>query len=265
MKTGVILFTAFIMAGLLIAGPVNPADSKEWTFTVLYDNYIHKEGTKADWGFACLIEGGEKTVLLDTGTNPEILMHNIRMMNVNLQSIDAVVITHDHGDHTGGLGEVLKANPRVELYLPVSFAPKYARQVNSAETRVIAVEKPMDICPGMMTTGEMGTSIKEQSLILDSDRGLVIVTGCSHQGIVNILKRAKEVRDRPLYLVFGGFHLMQHTDDQVGDIIAEFKTMGVEKCGATHCTGDRQIALFKDAFADHYVPIGTGRILKIGR
>jgi 7,8-dihydropterin-6-yl-methyl-4-(beta-D-ribofuranosyl)aminobenzene 5'-phosphate synthase len=109
----------------------------------------------------------------------------------------------------------------------------------------------------------MGDQIKEQSLILNMSQGLVIVTGCSHQGIVNILKKAKEMFDREILLVFGGFHLMQHSDDQINDIIQSFREIGVQKCGATHCTGDRQITLFQEAYDDDYVPIGTGRIIRI--
>jgi 7,8-dihydropterin-6-yl-methyl-4-(beta-D-ribofuranosyl)aminobenzene 5'-phosphate synthase len=236
---------------------------KDLKFTILYDNYVYKEGTKADWGFSCLVEGPEKTILFDTGTKPAILLHNIEEMNVDLNKIDAVVISHDHGDHTGGLLTVLKINPHVSVYLPVSFASKYEQKVDKDKTRVIAVNESIKICKDVYSTGEMGTEIKEQSLILDTPKGLIIVTGCSHQGIVNILKKAKDVLDKDIYMVFGGFHLMRNSEEQVKDIIKIFKEMGVQKCGATHCTGDRQIELFKKAYGDNYVPIGTGNILKI--
>jgi len=128
---------------------------------------------------------------------------------------------------------------------------------------MIAVSKPIEICQGVYSTGEMGQEIKEQSLILDTPKGLIIVTGCSHQGIVNILEKAKKILDKDIYMVFGGFHLMRHSDEQVEEIISVFKKLGVQKCGATHCTGDRQIELFKKAYGDNYVPIGTGNILTI--
>ena len=111
----------------------------------------------------------------------------------------------------------------------------------------------------------MGVQIKEQSLIINADKGLIIVTGCSHQGIVEILRRAKELFDRPIHLVFGGFHLGAKSDAELQEIIRHFKELGVERCGATHCTGDRAIELFKEAFGDHYVPMGTGRILEVNK
>jgi 7,8-dihydropterin-6-yl-methyl-4-(beta-D-ribofuranosyl)aminobenzene 5'-phosphate synthase len=80
---------------------------------------------------------------------------------------------------------------------------------------------------------------------------------------VSILRRAKEILDKPIYLVFGGFHLGNKSDTEMQEIIAAFKELKVEKCGATHCTGDAQIAMFKKAFGENYVPMGTGRIIEV--
>ena len=231
--------------------------------TVLYDNYIAAEGTKAEWGFSCLIEGTEKTILFDTGGDAEVLMHNIDFLNVDLKAVDQIVISHNHWDHTGGLASVLQKNPNPPVYVPYSFPFDFVRQVEQAEGKVIPVKDPIEICENVYLTGQMGDQIKEQSLIIDTNEGSVIVTGCSHQGIVNILKKTREILNKDILLVFGGFHLMQHSDQQVNDIIQSFRELGVKKCGATHCTGDRQIDLFKKAFSDDYVTIGTGRIIRI--
>jgi 7,8-dihydropterin-6-yl-methyl-4-(beta-D-ribofuranosyl)aminobenzene 5'-phosphate synthase len=232
-------------------------------FTILYDNYLFKEGTKPDWGFSCLIEGTEKTILFDTGTQPGILMHNVKEMKVDLKKIDQIVISHDHGDHTGGLYDVLNVNPDVTVYLPVSFPDDFVRGVEHHNARVKSVDNPVEICKDVFLTGEMGGRIREQSLVLNTQKGLVIVTGCSHQGIVNILERAKEIVDRPIYLVFGGFHLGGTPDSTLRKIIQSFEEMGVKKCGATHCTGDRAIDLFKEAFGENYMPMGTGKVFVV--
>ena len=92
---------------------------------------------------------------------------------------------------------------------------------------------------------------------------MIIVTGCAHQGIVKILKKAKEIRNKDIYLVFGGFHLLRHSEAQLKEIIQSFKSLGVQKCGATHCTGDDAIRLFKVAFGENDVPMGTGKVLTI--
>jgi 7,8-dihydropterin-6-yl-methyl-4-(beta-D-ribofuranosyl)aminobenzene 5'-phosphate synthase len=206
-----------------------------------------------------LIEGTEKTILFDTGTQPQILMHNIDTLGIDLKKVEQVVISHDHGDHTGGLPAVLERNPKVTVFFPVSFPAEFWRRVEGLKAEFRTVDKPVEICRGVYLTGEMGDEIKEQSLVVDTAQGLIIVTGCSHQGIVNILKRAREIRDEPIRLVFGGFHLGRKSDAEMQEIIAGFKSLGVEKCGATHCTGDAQIALFKKAFGENYVPMG-GRL-----
>jgi 7,8-dihydropterin-6-yl-methyl-4-(beta-D-ribofuranosyl)aminobenzene 5'-phosphate synthase len=231
-------------------------------FTVLYDNYLHQEGTKPDWGFSCLIEGAEKTILFDTGTDPHILKHNIDALKVDLKKVDLVVLSHDHGDHVGGMPAVLAIKPDVTVYYPVSFPAEIGEKARAAGARTLTVDKPVEICQHVHVTGEMGDRIKETSLVLDTPGGLVVVTGCSHPGIVGILERAREIVDKPIQLVFGGFHLGDMPDAQVQKIIADLKRLGVERCGATHCTGDRPIALFKAAFGDKYVPVGTGRVIE---
>jgi 7,8-dihydropterin-6-yl-methyl-4-(beta-D-ribofuranosyl)aminobenzene 5'-phosphate synthase len=232
-------------------------------FTILYDNYVGREGTRADWGFSCLIEGAEKTILFDTGTKPEVLRHNLEALGVDLRKVGLVVLSHAHEDHTGGLPEVLARNSRVEVLFPVSFGADFAARVAQAGATTRTVDKPVEICRNVFLTGEMGDRIKEMSLVLDTPGGLVVVTGCSHPGIVDILKRAREIRDKPIGLVCGGFHLGNMPDAEVGTIIAAFKELGVERCGATHCTGDRAIALFKAAFGDRYQPVGTGRVIEV--
>ncbi len=232
-------------------------------FTILYDNYVFQKDTKSDWGFSCLVEGMEKTILFDTGTKSEILFHNIDQLKVDLDKVEQVVISHIHYDHTGGLAAVLDKNHDVRVYLPLSFPYEFIRRVENKRAQVISVHEPVKICRHVYSTGEMGDRIKEQSLIINTNKGLIIVTGCSHQGIVNILKRAKDLFDREIYLVFGGFHLGAKSDEELKEIIKSFKEIGVLKCGATHCTGDRAIELFKEAYGEKYIPMGTGKVLEI--
>ena len=107
----------------------------------------------------------------------------------------------------------------------------------------------------------MGGDIKEQSLVLRTGDGLVVITGCSHPGIVEILERAQQILDEKIFMVLGGFHLLRHSDEEMVAIIEQFKQLGVEKCGPTHCTGDRQIAAFQDAYGENFVTMGAGRVL----
>ena len=231
--------------------------------TILYDNYIFTDDTKSDWGFACLIEGAKKTILFDTGTKSDILWYNVEKLNTNLSKVEQIVISHNHGDHTGGLQSVLEKNPDVTVFFPASTAQEITDMIEGTGAKVIVVDQSREICNDVYLTGEMGDQIKEQSLILDTPKGLVIITGCAHQGIVSILKKAKAILNKDIYLVFGGFHLMGHSDEQMNEIIQEFKNLGVKKCGATHCTGDKAFAMFKQAYGENYEQMGVGKVIEI--
>ncbi len=259
------LWTLLISLAVFSAGIFNAAASQESAdsikITILYDNYVHIEGTKADWGFSCLIQGIEKTILFDAGTQPDILWHNIETLGVDISQVDAIVISHNHGDHTGGLPSVLEKLPRaVPVYAPSSYL---GDAVESKTGQVKRQLEPSEICENVFLTGEMGDAIKEQALILEGKQETVLVTGCAHPGIVSIIKQAKSVMNRNIDFAFGGFHLMSTPENQVHRIIEQFKQLGVTRCGATHCTGPKAIDLFKNAYGDDYVPMGVGRVITI--
>jgi len=233
------------------------------TLTVVYDNYTLTNGTKADWGFSCLIEDMDRTVLFDTGTRGDILLGNMGILGVDPASVDAVVLSHIHRDHIGGLDAVLNRRPDISVYFGDSFPAAVDHHVSERGARPIRVRGPVEICPRVFSTGEIEGPPPEQSLILDTEQGLIIVTGCSHPGIVTILKRVKELFDRDIYFVCGGFHLIGASETAVRQIVASFKTMGVKKCGPTHCTGDRAIALFRETYGKDCIPMGVGQVIRI--
>ncbi|MBN2000121.1 MBL fold metallo-hydrolase [candidate division KSB1 bacterium] len=264
------LFFSILIAGdQLIEEKTHVIDEKTLpisnpiTLTILYDNYIFLENTRADWGFSCLVEGTEKTILFDTGTKPEILWHNINLLKKDMKNIDIIVLSHDHLDHTGGLWSVLEKNSHVTVFIPAVFPQEFFDKVKKTGAQVVKVTDSVNICNGVYTTGQMGTDIPEQGLILYTLKGVVLITGCSHPGIVRMLEHTKEITQKDIYLSLGGYHLMRHSDEQVEKIIKKFQNMGVFNCGATHCTGDRVIDMFKKAYGDHYVEMGAGRVIQI--
>jgi 7,8-dihydropterin-6-yl-methyl-4-(beta-D-ribofuranosyl)aminobenzene 5'-phosphate synthase len=236
-------------------------ESEEIKVTILYDNYEFAPGARTDWGFSCLIQGTEKTILFDAGTQPEIFYHNVETIGADLSDVDLVVISHEHGDHTGALPRLFKERPNLTVYHPVSFSDEFVSSVKRGNATPVPVTQPVEICKNVYSTGEMGTEIKEQSLILKTGEGLVVITGCSHPGIVEILERTKQILDEDIYMAFGGLHLMNHSDEAVHQIIQRVKELGVKKSGAMHCTGDRQIELFKRAFGENFVTMGVGKVV----
>ena len=105
--------------------------------------------------------------------------------------------------------------------------------------------------------------VREQSLVFDSENGAVVMTGCAHPGIVNIVRKSAEIAGKKVTFCFGGFHLMQKSRAEVAGIIGEFDKMGIIRCGATHCTGDEQIAWFREYYGDNYQPMGVGQVIEI--
>jgi len=260
MEKELVLVMSLILLAIVFPACAEAGDGKI-TVTILYDNNAFTPGTQADWGYSCLIEGTEKTILFDAGTKPEVFFHNVEALDVDLTKVDLVVISHEHGDHTGALAQVLEQNHGLTVYHPVSFSDQFVSSVKQAGATSIPVTEPVEIIDDVYLTGEMGGDIKEQSLILRTGDGPVVITGCSHPGIVEILEMAKQILDEEIFMVFGGFHLLRHSDDEMVEIIERFKQLGVEKCGAMHCTGDQQIAAFQDAYGENFVAMGAGRVL----
>lgn len=256
------LILAFIPPGRgLYPAPMTP-ESGSIKVTILYDNYSALEGTKTDWGFSCLVEGADKTILFDTGTQGDILWHNIKALNVDIDKVDLIVISHLHGDHTGGLASVLEKNPRVTVYLPASAPEAFVQSIQKAGASVERAKDPQEISKNVYLTGEMRDRANEQSLFLETGQGVVIMTGCAHPGIVSIIKKAMEIIPKKPYAVFGGFHLGDRSNEEILAIIQEFRKSGVSKCGPTHCSGDQAIKLFKQEYGPDFLTLGTGRILE---
>jgi 7,8-dihydropterin-6-yl-methyl-4-(beta-D-ribofuranosyl)aminobenzene 5'-phosphate synthase len=238
-------------------------DINNLTITVIYDNNPYKEALETSWGFSCLITGTEKTILFDTGADGKLLLGNMEKLAIAADSIDTVVLSHIHGDHTGGLPAFLENNPQVTLYLPKSFPEGFKNDIRKYKANLIEVEQSLKICEDVYSTGQLGIWIKEQSLIIRTDKGLVIITGCAHPGIVKIVNTTKELLKDDVLLVMGGFHLEWASAGKIEKIISTFKQLGVRYVGPCHCSGDKARTLFEKHFGENYINIGAGKVITI--
>jgi len=231
--------------------------------TVVYDNNAFDENLKADWGFSCLIRGLEKSVLFDSGTNGKILLSNMEKLGIHPGEIDTVFLSHEHKDHTGGLEALLNLNSSVEVWLPNFFSSSFKNKIKNKGSTVREVTNFQEICEGAYTSGIIEGWIKEQSLILNTGKGLILITGCAHPRIVKIIDRVKELLKKNIHMVFGGFHMGAYNENEINEIIGQFQDSRVEKVGPCHCTGDEARRLFAEEYKDDFIEIGVGKVIKV--
>ena len=232
------------------------------TITIVYDNHSYKQGLETGWGFSCLVGGLEKSILLDTGPGGSLLV-NMEKLAIEPQSIDTVVLSHIHPDHTGGLESFLGKNPEVTVYLPKSFPERFKDNVQAQGAKVMEVEEPIEICANVWSTGQHGKWIKEQSLVIKTDKGLVVISGCSHPGIVNIVNAAKDLLKDDILLIMGGFHLEGAGKGKIEKVISVFKHLQVRYVGLCHGSGDKARSMFEEYFGRKYIKPGAGKVITI--
>lgn len=241
----------------------SPTPTEGLTLTILYDNNECDERLKAAWGFSCLVERGDLALLFDTSGDADTLLSNMATLGLDPADVDIVVLSHIHGDHAGGLGGIVAVNEETTVYLPRSFPASFKEQA-AAQARVVEVHEPMEIAEGIYTTGELGTGIIEQALVLVTRQGSVVVTGCAHPGIVSIVAKAKEITGKEVYLVMGGFHLSGASEAAIEGIVEDFRKLGVQKVAPCHCAGDLARSMFEREYGEDFIRVGVGSILQVG-
>ena len=232
------------------------------TITIVYDNNAYDQRLKSAWGFSALVEYHDHTLLFDTGGDGFMLMENLRILETDPTQIESVVLSHAHGDHTGGLNSLLETGARPTVYLLSSFPSSFKRQVEGI-TQVVEVLPGQSIVEGILTTGEMARNIPEQALVIKTEPGLVIVTGCAHPGITAIIEQAREMFDEPVHLVLGGFHLGSKNKAEIASILKEFRRLEVEQVAPCHCTGELAIAMFAAEYGEDFIQAGVGKVIRL--
>ena len=273
--------------------------------TVLCENSVVRPmGLIGEHGFAALVERGHERVLFDTGQG-YALVHNARILGIDLAAVDKIVISHGHYDHTGGLAELLKGGGERDVFAhPGIFASRYwegpdgqrepigipfARPyLEGLGARFHLSEGPQAVAEGIRTTGdvervtafekgdtalfrypeeggELDTHPDDLSLVVEGEDGLGVLLGCAHAGVVNILRHVESMAaGRPVKAVLGGTHLGFSSEEQMEGTVQAMAAMGVEKVGASHCTGLAGSArLFNALGPDRFFFAGVGSVLEI--
>lgn len=249
------------------------------------------------------IRDGEASIMMDTGPSSEALLHNIDRMDINLRKTEVIVLSHGHYDHVGGLIGVLKCiGKRVPVVVhPKIFEPKFKVKpvlmfrgapftpfdVEMAGGVLLCAENPVTIAEGVTTTGEVertlalasvegfwtvddGRFVKDvmpddQALLIDvENKGLVVVTGCAHSGVVNTVKHAKKITGtNKVYAVLGGFHLAGADSNKIETTVRQLEKLNLEFIGPCHCTGSKAVKRLEEAFGDRCNPLQTGDVVEL--
>jgi 7,8-dihydropterin-6-yl-methyl-4-(beta-D-ribofuranosyl)aminobenzene 5'-phosphate synthase len=274
---------------------INPTKAQ---ITVLYDAFGKNPALQKGWGYAALIEYGGKRILFDTGDNPEILAHNVKILGVDLSRLDFVVMSHRHSDHMGGLNYLLSVNPKVKIYapkenfgvygfsLPSTFyrkdtsLPPEQRYYEGKPPEIMKfgtawpnanfelIEKTTQILPGIHLIFQISDKpttmeLRELSLAIETPEGIVLIVGCSHPGLDKIVNAATNINKR-IHMVTGGFHQVVAKDIEIEQIVSMLHdTFKVDFVAPSHCTGEPAFTALKQTFGNHYIYAGLGTSIEL--
>lgn len=232
-------------------------EKDQLTITIVYDNNTYDPGLTTDWGFAAVVTYGGHTLLFDTGADGNTLLGNMRALGIEPGNIQYVVLSHEHRDHVGGLQSLLASGVKPDVLLLSSFPEDFKRQTREG-TAVFETTPGSSVTDHIYVTGEIPGDIPEQALVIDTGLGLVVITGCAHPGIVQIIERTQELFDKQVYLVLGGFHLRSKSEAEITSILRDLRRLEVQKVAPCHCTGEQAIAMFADEYKDDFIQAGVG-------
>jgi 7,8-dihydropterin-6-yl-methyl-4-(beta-D-ribofuranosyl)aminobenzene 5'-phosphate synthase len=266
--------------------------------TILYDAFGDKPALERDWGFAALVEYGGRRILFDTGNDGDIFERNVRALKVDLGHLDFAVISHRHGDHTGGLTYLLQVNPKLTIYAPYerfglfggpvpasiirpdTALPPRMRYFGGAipaelpssaawpRAHFVRVDSLTEVAPGVALVSTVSRTpgtleLHELSLVLQTPQGLVVLVGCSHPGIEMILEATRAFGDH-VHQIFGGLHLVSTPDPEIERITAVLRDVWrLDLIAPGHCTGEPAFDALARSFGDRYVYAGLGTVVEL--
>ncbi|MGP1352482.1 MAG: MBL fold metallo-hydrolase [Parasphingopyxis sp.] len=281
-----------IFCALIMLAPA-PARA-EVAVTILYDAFgAHPEMTR-DWGFSALVEYRGQRILFDTGNDPDTLAHNLGAAGVDLATVDFAIVSHRHGDHIGGLSHVLSERPDLTVYTPrenfsvfgMAFSGDFFRQDPTLPARLryfggnppaeVAfgsawpdgdfrwIGETVEIAPGLhliANHGDWGVDldVKELSLAIETENGLILIVGCSHPTIETIVRTATEATGRPVDTIVGGLHLLPADHAEFRRVAEALRDeWRVQRIAPGHCTGEHALAIIREVFGDAFIEAGLG-------
>ena len=241
------------------------------TVTILVENTSSRPDLASEHGFSAWLDTGDSKVLFDTGATG-IVCRNAEALGVDLSEADAIVLSHGHGDHAGGLAAVAKRAPDTTIYAHP------AAQLDAGKRQWMLSRAPEVVVPGIHTTGEIervtdfetekGHPLPfpdDQAIYFEVEEGVVVIVGCAHAGVVNTLKHVAQLaKTDTIFALFGGMHLGPVSDERLKKTVEAFRGFGLQRVGPCHCTGGKAIKLFEQEFSNEFFRCQTGTVLTFG-
>ncbi len=224
-----------------------------------WEQFIHR------WGVSFLI--GED-VIFDTFGDPGVLFNNIHRFNIDITKIKHIVISHDDWDHISGLWYLIRDRKDITVYVCSGFKEDIKNRIISFGVQLVEAAGSILIKEDIYSTGQLcseseGRLIYEQSLTIKTAKGLVIITGCAHSGIANIVNSVKKQFNEDVYFIIGGLHLKDAPIEAARQVIRELKQSGAERIAPMHCTGKKAAQLIKEAFNVSCVETQEGSSIEV--
>lgn len=270
--------------------------------TVLVENSVHRQGLVAEHGLSFHVQSGDRSLLFDTGQT-DLAVINAETLQLPLDRVEAIVLSHGHYDHTGGVPAMLEVVPEARIYLhPAAFAKKLSQNSNGQSRSIgmsdcvarairlravgfIETTGCTEIIEGVFATGEIprgtpcedtggaffldaeGTRpdplVDDQALVIDLGHSVVLLLGCAHAGLVNILDHVKHLTGgKPVSAVIGGLHLAAASEEHIQQTIARLREAQLEILAPAHCTGSAATAKLWSAFPNICRPAGVGTVFE---
>ena len=244
------------------AAEVDGDRQSELEIRVVFDNTSAREDLRRSWGFSAVVDFGGHRVLFDAGSDPILLLEHLEKMQIDPKTIEHAVISHQHGDHLRGVYWVFEKNPAMQVHFLDCFPDEAFHRATALKMKPHRVTEPFEVVPGVYSTGIVEGEPPEQSLVVETSQGLVMLVGCSHPGVVKLVETAERQRKKDsLRLLLGGFHMLRKRPDEIKTAINRLQGLNVRTVIPAHCSGDLAKELFPIAYGDQYNTAGAGRLI----
>jgi 7,8-dihydropterin-6-yl-methyl-4-(beta-D-ribofuranosyl)aminobenzene 5'-phosphate synthase len=252
----------FVEATVGAAEPSAGTHTSELEIRIVFDNTSARADLRRSWGFSAVVDFRGHRVLFDAGSDPILLLEHLEQMQIDPKSIEHAVISHQHADHLRGVYWVFEKNPKMKVHFLDCFPEEPFRRAAAVKMKPHRVTGPFEVVPGIYSTGIVDGLPPEQSLAIETSQGLVMLVGCSHPGVVNLVETVQSQRKKDsIRLLLGGFHMLRKQPDQIKTAINRLQDLKVQTVMPAHCSGDPAKEMFQSLYGKQFQSAGVGRLI----